>query len=88
MIHNIPQPDFEQFVADELAKDSNVEIRKGVSFVSGAQVRTFFCSHDNVMSLKRVQADSHEEQGRSFHQSGGTCDRKAICHPLETCRSL
>ena len=39
MIHNIPQPDFEQFVADELANDLNVEIRKGVSFVSGAQVR-------------------------------------------------
>ncbi|KAE9962425.1 hypothetical protein BLS_000335 [Venturia inaequalis] len=37
MIHNIPQPDFEQFVADELALDPNVEIRKGVAFVSGAQ---------------------------------------------------
>lgn len=39
MIHNIPQPDFEQFVADELALDPNVEIRKGVAFVSVAQVR-------------------------------------------------
>jgi hypothetical protein len=39
MIHNIPQPDFEQFVADVLANDHNVEIRKGVSFVSAAQVR-------------------------------------------------
>ena len=34
MIHNIPQPVFEQFLTDYLVKDPNVEIRKGVSFVS------------------------------------------------------
>lgn len=38
MIHNVPQPVFEQFVTDVLAKDSNVDIRKGVSFVSLEQV--------------------------------------------------
>lgn len=34
MIHNIPQPVFEQFLTEHLVKDPNVEIRKGVSFVS------------------------------------------------------
>jgi hypothetical protein len=38
MIHNIPQPVFEQFVADKLANDPLVEIRKGVAFVSLVQV--------------------------------------------------
>ena len=40
MIHNIPQPVFEQFVTDYLARDPNVDIRKGVSFVSLDQVLT------------------------------------------------
>lgn len=34
MIHNISQPDFEQYVSEELSKLDNVEVRKGVSFVS------------------------------------------------------
>ncbi|KAJ4349110.1 hypothetical protein N0V95_004891, partial [Ascochyta clinopodiicola] len=34
MIHNIPQPNFEQFLSEQLSRDPNVEIRKGVSFVS------------------------------------------------------
>jgi hypothetical protein len=38
MIHNIPQPEFEHFIAKELARDPNVEIRKGVAFVSCHQV--------------------------------------------------
>ncbi|TQN67022.1 2,4-dichlorophenol 6-monooxygenase [Colletotrichum shisoi] len=37
MIHNIPQPDFERFVSDRLLDDPNVEIRKGVGFVSCEQ---------------------------------------------------
>lgn len=37
MIHNIPQPDFEAFVADQLKDDPNVEIRKGIGFVSCEQ---------------------------------------------------
>jgi len=42
MIHNIPQPDFEQIIAGELAKTDLAEIRKGVSFVSSSQ------KHDEV----------------------------------------
>lgn len=41
MIHNIPQPRFEQFVAEQLTDDTNVEIRKGVAFVSCVQVTVF-----------------------------------------------
>lgn len=37
MIHNIPQPDFEAFVANELKDDPNVEIRNGVAYVTSAQ---------------------------------------------------
>ncbi|KAF5517794.1 2,4-dichlorophenol 6-monooxygenase [Colletotrichum aenigma] len=33
MIHNVPQPDFERFVAEKLAFDNNVELRKGIAFV-------------------------------------------------------
>ncbi|KAJ2900058.1 hypothetical protein MKZ38_002676 [Zalerion maritima] len=45
MIHNIPQPDFEQFVANYLLSDPNVEIQKGVAFVSCEQ------NGDGVTSL-------------------------------------
>jgi hypothetical protein len=38
MIHNIPQPVFEAFLTDVLAGDSNVDLRKGISFVSLQQV--------------------------------------------------
>lgn len=38
MIHNIPQPKFEQFLSQQLCGDPNVTIRKGVSFVSLSQV--------------------------------------------------
>jgi 2-polyprenyl-6-methoxyphenol hydroxylase-like FAD-dependent oxidoreductase len=40
MIHNIPQPDLEQLLADELAKNGLVEIRKGHSFISVDQDST------------------------------------------------
>lgn len=39
MIHNIPQPSFEQFVTNTLGIDSKVQIRKGVVFVSLSTVR-------------------------------------------------
>jgi hypothetical protein len=39
MIHNIPQPAFEQFVTNALGIDSKVQIRKGVVFVSLSTVR-------------------------------------------------
>jgi 2-polyprenyl-6-methoxyphenol hydroxylase-like FAD-dependent oxidoreductase len=38
MIHNIPQPRFEQFLSEYLARDDNVDLRKSVSFVSLVQV--------------------------------------------------
>ncbi|EOO01155.1 putative fad binding domain-containing protein [Phaeoacremonium minimum UCRPA7] len=38
MIHNIPQPVFEEFVARNLFHDSNNEIRKGVSYISSKEV--------------------------------------------------
>ncbi|KAB5545740.1 FAD binding domain-containing protein [Coniochaeta sp. 2T2.1] len=37
MIHNIPQPAFEQFVADALEHDPNVQIKKNVAFISAEQ---------------------------------------------------
>lgn len=37
MIHNIPQPRFEEFIADQLRNDPNVEVRKGIGFVSCTQ---------------------------------------------------
>ncbi|RKK12150.1 hypothetical protein BFJ68_g10180 [Fusarium oxysporum] len=37
MIHNIPQPDFEQYLAEKLSDEDFVDIRKGVSFVSLTQ---------------------------------------------------
>lgn len=40
MIHNIPQPAFEEMVASRLYKDS-VEIRKGHSFVECKQVSLY-----------------------------------------------
>ncbi|KAI8670217.1 hypothetical protein NCS55_00766800 [Fusarium keratoplasticum] len=45
MIHNIPQPAFEQFVAKELEHDPNVEIRKNVAYVTSQQV------NDQVISI-------------------------------------
>ncbi|PMD30074.1 3-propionate hydroxylase [Hyaloscypha variabilis F] len=50
MIHNIPQPAFEQFVAKRLAQDEVVEIRKNHSFISckqhGDQVTTLIEDRD------------------------------------------
>lgn len=38
MIHNIPQPEFERILTQDLSHEANVDIRKGVSFVSLDQV--------------------------------------------------
>lgn len=38
MIHNIPQPDFEAFVADMLEDDPLVEMKKNVAFITCEQV--------------------------------------------------
>ncbi|KAF9766319.1 hypothetical protein IL306_001298 [Fusarium sp. DS 682] len=39
MIHNIPQPDFEEYLAEKLSDEDLVDIRKGVSFVSLMQTK-------------------------------------------------
>jgi hypothetical protein len=40
MIMNIPQPIFEKLLHDSLANEPNVDIRKGLSFVTLEQVST------------------------------------------------
>jgi 2-polyprenyl-6-methoxyphenol hydroxylase-like FAD-dependent oxidoreductase len=42
MIHNVPQPQFEEFIAEALKEKTNVEIHKNVSFVSLIQVCIVF----------------------------------------------
>jgi hypothetical protein len=41
MIHNIPQPVFEGFIAERLETDGVVEVRKNHSFMDCDQVRIF-----------------------------------------------
>jgi hypothetical protein len=41
MIHNIPQPAFEELIAKRLSQSSLVEIRKNHTFVSLEQVSVF-----------------------------------------------
>jgi hypothetical protein len=38
MIHNVPQPAFEEFIASKLEKDPNVTIKKGMALVSSEEV--------------------------------------------------
>ncbi|PHH89955.1 hypothetical protein CDD83_4871 [Cordyceps sp. RAO-2017] len=52
VIHNIPQPAFEDFIARQLEHDSNVEIRKGVAFVSSEQEGDYVISHVEDRSTK------------------------------------
>ncbi|EMR63979.1 putative -dichlorophenol 6-monooxygenase protein [Eutypa lata UCREL1] len=61
MIHNIPQPSFEQFVARELEKEAEVEIWKGASIVS--------CQQDNstVTSVVEERATKRMWNVRSKH---------------------
>ena len=70
MIHNIPQPDFEQFVARQLEEDPNVEIQKGVAFVSCEEV----CHGDEFMvtSTVEVRATGTQRRIHSRHVIG--CD--------------
>ncbi|KAI6780267.1 FAD binding domain-containing protein [Emericellopsis cladophorae] len=61
MIHNIPQPDFEKFVADALESDPNVEIRKGVAFVSCEE------RADEVFSTVEERSTKNRWQVKSRH---------------------
>jgi len=62
MIHNIPQPDYEDFLAKRLANDPNVSIRKGVSFVSAKQV-----SSECVITTVEERATQRYFQIKSRH---------------------
>ncbi|ORY61761.1 FAD binding domain-containing protein [Pseudomassariella vexata] len=66
MIHNVAQPDFEKFIASHLMYDSNVEVRKGVAFVS--------CRQENgvVTSTLEECHTKHQYTVRSRHVVG--CD--------------
>lgn len=50
MIHNIPQPRFEEFVAEALEGRGDVELRKETSFVGLVQVSRFWI-HGEIVSL-------------------------------------
>jgi 2-polyprenyl-6-methoxyphenol hydroxylase-like FAD-dependent oxidoreductase len=71
MIHNIPQPNFEQFVATALAENPLVEIRKGVSFVSLKQVREIHAAVDvaNGPTTSEIVLTEVEERvtGHRYH---------------------
>ncbi|KAK9792807.1 putative FAD-binding domain-containing protein [Seiridium cardinale] len=66
MIHNVPQPDFEQFVYNALENDPNVEMRKGVAFVSCQQ------NGDALTSTLELRENGHQFVVRSRHVVG--CD--------------
>jgi 2-polyprenyl-6-methoxyphenol hydroxylase-like FAD-dependent oxidoreductase len=61
MIHNIPQPVFEQFVTEHISADPNVEIRKGVSFDS------LVTETESVHTTVEDRATGHRYQIRSRH---------------------
>jgi hypothetical protein len=55
MIHNIPQPAFEEFVANRLAQDGGVEIRKNHSYVSCEQVIPYHPSKQHGILMEPVE---------------------------------
>jgi hypothetical protein len=67
MIHNIPQPAFEEFVAKRLAQDEVVEIRKNHSFVSCEQVRCIHLPLRHGLTIQIAQRSSYD------------CDRGPQC---------
>lgn len=59
MIHNIPQPDFEQYISEELEKQSEVEVWKGISFISLEQekdVVTTFLEERSTGNTYKVES--------------------------------
>lgn len=61
MIHNIPQPVFEQFVTERLSADPNVGLRKGISFES------LVIEADAVLTTVEERATGHRYHIRSRH---------------------
>ncbi|KAF4415062.1 3-propionate hydroxylase [Fusarium acutatum] len=59
MIHNIPQPDFEEYLAEKLSSEDLVDIRKGVSFVSLSQTK------DSVTTIVEERATGQLYRVRS-----------------------
>ncbi|KAK1579611.1 FAD binding domain-containing protein [Colletotrichum navitas] len=66
MLHNIPQPEFEKFISDQLRGDPNVDIRKGVGFVSCEQ------RDDGVVTVLEEYATKKSCAIKSRHVIG--CD--------------
>ncbi|KEQ92998.1 hypothetical protein AUEXF2481DRAFT_6963 [Aureobasidium subglaciale EXF-2481] len=57
MIHNIPQPVFEQYLTDQLSGDPRVELRTGIAFItctqdSGGVVIVWVCSTYSILSYR------------------------------------
>lgn len=89
MIHNIPQPHFEEFLAERLSHDPKVSIRKGVSFVSCKQI-----SDECVITTVEERATQRYYQIASRHVVA--CDgarskvREALaieCEGEDSCKS-
>lgn len=51
MLHNIPQPDYEEFVQESLKKSDLVEIRKNHSFVALADASLYPLLGCQVLTL-------------------------------------
>lgn len=51
MLHNIPQPDYEEFVQENLKKSDLVEIRKNHSFVALADASLYPLLGCQVLTL-------------------------------------
>ncbi|KAK5051904.1 hypothetical protein LTR84_002707 [Exophiala bonariae] len=66
MIHNIPQPTFEDFLTDVISGERNVDLRKGISFVSLEQL------DGEVITTVEERATGHRYQIRSKYVIG--CD--------------
>ncbi|KAJ5665650.1 uncharacterized protein N7477_008098 [Penicillium maclennaniae] len=91
MIHNIPQPAFEAFVAEKLAKSDLVEIRKNHSFTSLEQGGGFVVTtvedrgaqrEYKIRSRHVVACDGAKSAVRKF--LGVTCEGEEPCETMMT----
>jgi 2-polyprenyl-6-methoxyphenol hydroxylase-like FAD-dependent oxidoreductase len=82
MIHNIPQPTFEEFLTAVISEEGNVDLRKGISFVSLEQVGFesaveivdvwLYQVDDKVITTVEERATGHQYQIKSKYVIG--CD--------------
>ena len=61
MIHNVPQPVFEQFVTEHISSDPNVDLRKGIAFDS------LVAGTDSVLTTVEERATGLRYDVRSRH---------------------